>query len=96
MKGVADKGQGYGVMPQHSPGLYQASSNGGGGSQQSTGSEQEWATAMGALFGAGEMEEEDGEEAGAAEGQEEEDSEGEGSSQGGKMRMAHPAGCLEV
>mmetsp|Transcript_125222 Transcript_125222/g.286944 ORF Transcript_125222/g.286944 Transcript_125222/m.286944 type:complete len:126 (+) Transcript_125222:16-393(+) len=63
--------------------------------RKSTGSEeQEWATAMGALFGAGEMEEEDGEGAGAAEEQEEVDSGDEGSSQGGEDEDGTPSWVL--
>mmetsp|Transcript_29847 Transcript_29847/g.48771 ORF Transcript_29847/g.48771 Transcript_29847/m.48771 type:complete len:97 (+) Transcript_29847:85-375(+) len=49
---------------------------------------------MGALFGAGEMEEEDGEGAGAAEEQEEVDSEDEGSSQGGEDEDGTPSWVL--
>ena len=49
---------------------------------------------MGVLFGAGEMEEEDGEGAGAAEEQEEVDSEDEGSSQGGEDEDGTPSWVL--
>ena len=55
---------------------------GRGGSQQPTSDEQEWATAMGVLSGAGEVEEGDGGKAGAAQGEEKDDGGDESSSLG--------------